>query len=83
MAQTPAIENGMVYLPTEAHWLGDFLEELALFPHGRHDDQADALSQALKWITENGFEPAITTYYKNLLREAREAKAEKDGKNNL
>ncbi len=38
-AQTAAIENGFVFLPREAHWLEDYLEELTLFPRGRHDDQ--------------------------------------------
>ena len=72
LAQTPAIENGRVWLPREAHWLGDFLAELALFHGGKHDDQVDALSQGLKWIADNGIEPGIITFYKNELKEALE-----------
>jgi hypothetical protein len=30
----------------------DFLQETAAFPNGAHDDQVDALSQALGWITQ-------------------------------
>ena len=48
-AQTPRIEAGHVLLPKEAPWLAEFLEELLAFPHGRHDDQVDSVSQFLKW----------------------------------
>jgi predicted phage terminase large subunit-like protein len=47
---TAPIENGFVYLPTEAHWLAEYLHELAVFPNGRHDDQIDSTSQALNHI---------------------------------
>ncbi len=46
-AVQPQIESGNVYLPDGAPWLDDFVEEFAAFPRGRHDDQVDALSQAL------------------------------------
>jgi len=48
-AQTATIENGFVWLPEEAHWLADYLAELAAFPMGRHDDQVDSTAQALAW----------------------------------
>ncbi|WP_010098936.1 phage terminase large subunit, partial [Ornithinibacillus scapharcae] len=41
------IESGNVYLPQEAEWVHDFVEEAASFPKGKHDDQVDAMSQAL------------------------------------
>jgi predicted phage terminase large subunit-like protein len=44
------IEAGQLRLPERAHWLAAFEEELLSFPHSRHDDQVDALSQALQWI---------------------------------
>lgn len=48
---TPEIESGNVYLPlpTDAgnEWVGELLDELRQFPHGAHDDQVDALTQAL------------------------------------
>ena len=40
-AQTATIENGFVWLPEQAHWLADYLSELAAFPMGRHDDQVE------------------------------------------
>ena len=51
VAQSAKIEAGHVYLPKEADWLDSFLLELLAFPHGRHDDQADSVSQFLKWAT--------------------------------
>lgn len=47
------IEAGNVYLPeldTEGRpcaWVGDFIGECAAFPTGKHDDQVDAMTQAL------------------------------------
>lgn len=43
------IEAGSVFLPETASWLADFRNELLAFPQGRHDDQADALSQLINW----------------------------------
>ncbi len=48
-AQSAKIEAGHVYPPTAAPWLADFLFELLAFPHGRHDDQVDSVSQFLLW----------------------------------
>jgi predicted phage terminase large subunit-like protein len=42
-------EQGTVYLPREAPWLGDFLHELLLFPDAEFDDQVDSVSQYLIW----------------------------------
>jgi len=47
-AQTAPIEAGAVRLPAKAPWLEEFKKELLSFPLGRHDDQIDALSQALQ-----------------------------------
>jgi predicted phage terminase large subunit-like protein len=47
---TSTIENGFVYLPDKAEWLGEYLHEMTSFPKGRFDDQCDSTSQALDWI---------------------------------
>ncbi len=47
----PAVESGHVLLPEGAPWLGDFVSEFAMFPAGQKDDQVDALSQALIYMT--------------------------------
>jgi predicted phage terminase large subunit-like protein len=49
-AQFAHVEAGQVYLPQRAAWLDDFRSELLQFPHGRHDDQVDSLSQFLNWV---------------------------------
>ncbi|MDG1416120.1 MAG: phage terminase large subunit [Alphaproteobacteria bacterium] len=46
-AVTDLIEGGRVFLPKEAPWLDDFLQECVEFPDGAHDDQVDALSIVL------------------------------------
>lgn len=48
-AVQPLIEAGNVYLPDDklAPWVAGLIEEAAAFPNGSHDDQCDALTQAL------------------------------------
>jgi Terminase RNaseH-like domain len=48
-AVSPQVESGNVYLPHPAlaAWVEDLIEETAAFPHGRNDDQVDAMTQAL------------------------------------
>lgn len=48
-AVSPVIESGNVYLPAPsiAPWIDGFIEECAAFPNGAHDDQVDAMTQAL------------------------------------
>jgi len=51
-AVSPLIEAGNVYLPHPDYvpWVRDFIEECAAFPYGAHDDQVDAMTQALlRW----------------------------------
>jgi predicted phage terminase large subunit-like protein len=47
---TARIEAGSVFLPRQAPWLDAFRTELLAFPAGLHDDQVDALSQALEHV---------------------------------
>jgi predicted phage terminase large subunit-like protein len=48
-AISPQCESGNVYLPHPAlaPWVEDFIEECAAFPNATHDDQVDAMTQAL------------------------------------
>lgn len=48
-AVTPLIEGGNVWLPAPelCPWVEDLVEEAAAFPTGTHDDQVDAMTQAL------------------------------------
>lgn len=43
------LEAGLCKLPTEAPWLNDFHRELRAFPHGRHDDQVDSMTQFIEY----------------------------------
>ena len=49
-AVAPLVEAGNVYVPApDRHpWVSSFLDECASFPRGMHDDQVDAMSQALR-----------------------------------
>jgi predicted phage terminase large subunit-like protein len=51
--QQGRFEAGRILLPREAPWLADFEHELLAFPHGRHDDQVDALLLFLDWFAEH------------------------------
>jgi predicted phage terminase large subunit-like protein len=46
-AHTARIEAGLIHLPRRAPWVEEFRKEIMSFPAGKHDDQIDALSQAL------------------------------------
>lgn len=52
-AITHLFEKGQVYFPEGARWLPELIHELTTFPRGRHDDQVDAMSQALLYMHEN------------------------------
>lgn len=51
-AITPLFESGNVYLPPlETDWVHrDLIPELMQFPSGAHDDQVDAMTQALTYL---------------------------------
>lgn len=69
-AAEPIVEAGNVYLPDgeyipaplgyEQTAVADFIAEHTVFPNGAHDDQVDALSQALAWLA-NAPGPATGT----------------------
>ena len=58
-AVSPQVESGNIYLPHPAiaPWVSAFIDELTAFPNGRHDDQVDAMTQALNRLrgTSGGF----------------------------
>ena len=60
-AQTAKIEAKQVHLPRDSEWLATFINELLSFPHGKHDDQVDSVSQFLNWTARRRFfEPPYT-----------------------
>lgn len=52
-AVLPMLEAGNVYLPANAIWIEDFINECLQFPNGKHDDQVDSMSQALTKMLNN------------------------------
>ena len=54
-AVSAAIEGGHVFLPQDAAWVEEYIDQWTVFPNGKHDDMVDATSQALHWmIWSNG-----------------------------
>jgi predicted phage terminase large subunit-like protein len=47
------LESGHVHIPESATWLPDFLNEVKAFPHGKHDDQVDSMSQLIDWLNQD------------------------------
>jgi predicted phage terminase large subunit-like protein len=50
-AASPIVESGNVFVPQNASWVGDYVEELTAFPNAANDDQVDATTQALIYYT--------------------------------
>ncbi len=44
------IEAGRVWIPAQAPWLVEWMDEMAAFPGGHFDDQVDVMSQALNYL---------------------------------
>src|SRR5262249_18974317 len=58
VARVNAVEHlfsqGMIYAPDRA-FADLVIEEMAIFPNGKHDDLTDSTSQALRYLREMGF----------------------------
>lgn len=50
--ETPALSAGRVKWPEDAPWLADAWEIMLSFPAVAHEEEVDALSQALHWLRE-------------------------------
>ena len=62
-AVTPLLEAGKLFLPDGASWVGDFIDELAAFPNGGHDDCVDSTTQALNFLRQEPQLPSISLGY--------------------
>ncbi len=51
-SHTPLFEAGKIFIRTEAAWRLQLEQELLGFPKSAHDDQVDALSQALNYLEQ-------------------------------
>ena len=61
-AQSIKFENGRVYLPKQAPWLDEYVQEITGFPGTKHDDQVDSTSQALDYLTNYAYPHTRTPY---------------------
>jgi len=56
---SPLVESGRVFLPEQAEWLADFLDEASRFPNAAFADQVDSAAQALRWLSSGRrYEPS-------------------------
>jgi predicted phage terminase large subunit-like protein len=62
-AQSNWILQGQVRLPDAAPWLKAFQIELEAFPNGAFDDQIDAFSQFLSWVTKRVGSTVTRSHY--------------------
>jgi predicted phage terminase large subunit-like protein len=51
-AHTPLFESGKIFIKNDAAWKLKLEQELLSFPKSSHDDQVDALSQALNYLQQ-------------------------------
>ena len=51
---TPLVEAGKVYLPENAPWVQSYVDNMATFPNGVHDDDVDSTTQALSYFIGTG-----------------------------
>ena len=73
-AIAPAVESGHVYLPQDATFAEEFIDQFTAFPASEHDDMVDAASQCLNWmIFVKGGRDLPSAKEQRLLREASEA----------
>jgi predicted phage terminase large subunit-like protein len=49
------VRAGNVLLPQNARWVDEFLAEVVDFPNDLFDDQVDAMTQFLDWISKNPY----------------------------
>ena len=67
-AVEPFVAAGNVHLPAShlAPWVDDLIEEAAAFPNAAHDDQCDALSQALTYLGVTQSQRRVGTGFWNI-----------------
>ncbi len=49
----PTFSAGLVFAP-DREWADLVIDEMGVFPKGKHDDLTDAMTMALKWLRVNG-----------------------------
>ncbi len=63
-AVAPYAESGNVYLPNPDHhpWVSEIIEQAANFPNAAHDDDVDAMTQALRRLGDSISQSALPEF---------------------
>jgi len=65
-AVAPMIEAGNVHLKSNHTGDAEMIEECVSFPNGKHDDEVDAMTQALQWLkTHSGLIISVDATFKD------------------
>jgi predicted phage terminase large subunit-like protein len=56
------VDAGRVFLPANAVWLGEFLDEVVSFPVAAHDDQVDVLAYAAAELAKRTVHPRVVRH---------------------
>ena len=51
-AVSPLFEAGNIVFDVDAYWLNELMHETITFPNGKHDDQVDAMTQAIDYLSK-------------------------------
>jgi predicted phage terminase large subunit-like protein len=70
----PTVEAGVVSLPEDLPWTSDFVDRMAAFPRGLHDDDTDAFDIGVEYAQGGGAGLGMLDW----IREEAEAKAAKE-----
>lgn len=73
-ACVPTWEARRIFLPKDAPWVDGFLTELYTFPKAAHDDQVDAFTQLVRYLTLGGGSTGLADW---LQQEVARAEAER------
>jgi predicted phage terminase large subunit-like protein len=49
---TPLCESGRVFLPEDQPWVGEYVDQMSIFPGGAHDEDPDITSKALFYLSQ-------------------------------
>jgi len=73
-ATTDAIETGLIHLPKFAPWKEDFIHQLSTFPNATHDDDVDAYTLLINYLTKR-FANTLAVYkqYNTLIHDLNSA----------
>lgn len=63
---TPLFEAGKIFVPKDAVYLADIINECSEFPYGNHDDIVDSITQALDFLRKRAGSSKTVNLMKNV-----------------